>query len=136
MLPWTIAHLGSPLLLAEDWQLWVFLALPFILGSFGALIGQGSFLRIITAALGAASRDLVVAGLVYSGQISVLNPAYSLDASLILAGLTAAGAALMAALCPYRGKRLFFFSGLGGFAGQFILLAIIKHKKSAQKELA
>jgi hypothetical protein len=134
MTPWTIAHYGCPVLLRDEWQLWLFLFVPFIAASFGALAGQGSWLRIPLAALGAASRDLVGAALVHFGVLTGGNPDYMIDTGLMLAFFTAAGAGLAACIAPYRGKTLLLLSGIGGFLGQFVLLALIKHRPSKKEQ--
>ena len=130
MTPWTIAHYGCPILLQQDWQLWLFLAVPLVAAMLGASAGKGCWTRIPLAAIGAASRDLVGAGLVHRGVLSPCNPDYQIHTGLMIAFFAASGAALGATLAPYSGKRLLLFSALGGFLGQFALLAVIKHQPS------
>lgn len=116
---------ASPLLMHSAWQQWLFLLLP----AFGALLGaflcQGSFLRIVGAALGAAARDLTIMLLVINGWLVPNNPHWDLAIAFMLVYFCASGAALMSCLAPYRGKVLLFNSALGGFAGQFVLAAIL-----------
>lgn len=120
-----IVEFGSPLLLTSFWQKVLFLLAPAVLAPVGALLGQGSWLRIAGAAAGAMARDLVLLLLVVGGLLHASNPHYSLDCALILAYLGGAGAALLACLAPYRGRLLLVMTGLGGFGGQFLLPPIL-----------
>lgn len=104
---------------------WTFLLLPALGALLGAWAGQGSFLRILGAAVGAAGRDVTVIALVIAGYLVPNNPLWSPDISFMLAFFSASAAALMSCLAPYRGKLLLFNSAVGGFAGQFLLPYIL-----------
>lgn len=117
----TLLKFAPPVVLALGPMAWAFLLLPALGALLGAFIFRGSFMRIVGAALGAASRDLGVFGLVHFGVLVPNNPHWEPQISLILAFFCASGAALFACLAPYRGKRLLLGAALGGFAGQFLL---------------
>jgi len=102
-----------------------FLLVPAVLAAFGALIGQGSWLRIVTAAVGAATRDLLLRTLVVTGWLIPSNPDYNPDTALLFAFGCASGAALLACLSPYRGKLLLLMAGLGATVGQYSILLVI-----------
>ena len=124
MCPWEIVKAGCPVILTEEWHMWAFVLAPAFLAAFGAIIGQGSWLRIVTAAAGAAARDLILMGLVMYGWLVPCNPSYTTESATMMAFGCASGAALLACLSPYRGKILILMSGAGAFAGQFLILAL------------
>lgn len=121
----TVVKLGSPFLLGTTLQVWLFLLLPALGAAFGALLFRGTWLRILGAALGGASRDIVIVLLLLNGKLIPTNPYYEPGVSFMLAYFGASAAALMSCLSPYRGKMLLLNSFLGGFAGQFILPYIL-----------
>ena len=124
MCPFLVTKYGCPKLLHGHLH-HIFLLTPALLAAIGARIGQGSALRILTAALGGATRDLSILAAIYLGFLHPNNPNYIPEASVILAFGSASGAALLATLSPYRGLRLVLLSSLGAFLGQFLLLAVL-----------
>lgn len=123
--PTQIVQLACPILLSAKWMQIAFLLLPAVLAAFGALLGQGSWLRIVTAAVGAASRDLLLRTLVLGGWLIQSNPEYNADTAMLFAFGCASGAALLACLSPYRGKFLLLMAGLGAVVGQYTILLVI-----------
>ena len=121
----TILKHASPILLQSIWQQCFFLLLPALGALIGAFLCQGSFLRIIGAAMGAASRDMAIMLLVINGWMVPNNPHWDLNIAFMLLFLSASSAALMSCLAPYRGKILLINSAIGGFAGQFLLAYIL-----------
>ena len=117
----TLLKFAPPIVLTFGPMAWAFLLLPALGALLGAFLFRGSFMRIIGAALGAASRDLGIFALVHLGYLVPNNPHWDPSISFILAFFCASGAALFACLAPYRGKRLLLGAALGGFAGQFLL---------------
>jgi hypothetical protein len=125
---------GCPVLLIWDWQKLLFVLVPFFSAAFGAWIGQGSWLRIVTASFFGALRDSSLLLVIAAGLLVPTNPKYSVDCGVILTFGCAAGAALGATLAPYRGKVLLFLSGLGAFAGQYLLLVVLKQFRRRSQE--
>jgi len=112
---------------------WLFLLAPALLAALGARVLQGSFLRIIGGAGGAAVRDALVVLAISQGWITVTNKHYEFYVSLILIFFCASGGALGSCLAPYRGKLLLLNSAIGGFLGQFALPFVLlagRRKKS------
>lgn len=114
-----LIRLGCPIPLDQSWQVIAFLALPCVLAALGARLFQGSFLRIIGAALGGVTRDSAIALWVFMGHPTA-NPDYNFLASLLLIYLTGSGAALGACFGPYRGPVMWILAGLGVLAGQWL----------------
>ena len=114
-----VMKFGCPFVFTEPWQVWVFLAIPCLLAALGALISQGSILRIIGATLGAALRDGVLLVLVANGMLVPTNPRYDVYAASILVFFVCSGGALGAVFGPYTGLRLMIFAALGALAGQW-----------------
>lgn len=117
-----IARYTCPVLLTNVLLIWLFLLIPGLLAGLGAYLTRGSWLRIVGASVGAAGRDILVLLLATLVPDSARNPEYAPYYSWFVAYLCASGAAVMSCLSPYRGKLLYFMAGVGGFAGQFILL--------------
>ena len=112
---------------------WLCLLAPALLAALGARVLQGSFLRIIGGAGGAAVRDALVVLAISQGWITVTNKHYEFFVSLILIFFCASGGALGSCLAPYRGKLLLLNSAIGGFLGQFALPFVLlagRRKKS------
>lgn len=114
-----VIKFGCPIAFTQPWQVWVFLAIPCLLAALGALVSQGSFLRIIGATLGAGLRDTVLLGLVSSGMLVPTNPRYDVWAGSLLIFCVASGGALGAVFGPYTGLRLLLLAALGALAGQW-----------------
>lgn len=114
-----VMKFGCPFAFTEPWQVWVFLAIPCLLAALGALVSQGSFLRIVGATLGAALRDGVLLVLVANGLLVPTNPRYDVYAASILVFFVSSGGALGAVFGPYTGLRLMIFAALGVLAGQW-----------------
>jgi len=108
---------------------WLFMLLPALFAAAGALLLQGSFMRIIGGALGGGLREVLVLFAVTSGWVTVTNPHYELLCSAILIFFGASGGALGSCLAPYRGKLLAMNSAIGGFLGQFCLPFVLMKKR-------
>ena len=130
-----ILKTGCPIALDSAVLAWVFMLLPALFAGLGAMILQGSFLRIIGGALGAGLRDVFVLVAVGAGWITVTNPHYDVAVSSILVFFGAAGGALGSCLAPYRGKLLWLNSAVGGFLGQFLLpFLLFRRRKKGRDE--
>jgi len=114
-----VIKFGCPIAFSQPWQVWVFLALPSLLAALGALICQGSALRIIGATLGGFLRDGVLLALVANGMLVPTNARYDVYAASILIFFVCSGSALGAVFGPYTGFRLMIFAALGALAGQW-----------------
>lgn len=132
----TVLKYAPPIILSSAWQQWLFLLFPALGALIGAFLGQGSFLRIVGAAFGAGSRDLVIFLLAVNGWLTPNNPHWHASISLILAYFCASGAAIMSTLAPYRGKVLLLNAALGGFAGQFFLGYVLGSIKKSRDSSA
>lgn len=128
----TVLKYAPPIVLQSLWQQWMFLLLPALGALLGAFLGQGSFLRIVGAAIGAGARDFTIFLLVANGWLAPSNPHWHASISLILTYFCASGAAIMSTLAPYRGKILLTNAALGGFAGQFFLGYVLAALKSRE----
>ncbi len=115
-----IVRFGSPFMLSQRWEKLLFIAVPGVLAGLGALVCQGSYLRIVGAALGGCFRDLCLVFLVSKGLLEPTNPYYNLDCAIVLAFFGFSAAALLSCLSPYEGPVLWVMSTLGGLGGQFL----------------
>lgn len=134
----TLLKYAPPIILHGFVQQWLFLLLPAFGAMLGAFLCRGSFLRIVGASAGAATRDFGIILLVSKGWLTPTNPHWHASIAFILGYLCASGAAIMSCLAPYRGKVLLLNSAIGGFAGQFFLtyiLAIYRHKNRDENDL-
>lgn len=122
MSPLLLAYLACPIVLLGVGERIAFLVLAAPFASLGAAVGQGSWMRILGAALGAALRDVVIAVLVISKVVVVTNPEYMLDYSMIAGFLAASGAALLTVLTPYRGRMVPVMAALGAVGGQCAIM--------------
>lgn len=120
---------ACPILFESALAGWVFLLLPALFAALGARLLQGSSLRIVGGAVGAALRDLLIIVAVSSGWVTVTNPKFELLVSAILVFFCASGGALGSTLAPYRGKFLVLNSAVGGFLGQFCLPYVLFAKR-------
>lgn len=114
-----VIKFGCPFVFTQPWQVWAFLALPSLLAAFGALICQGSFLRILGATFGSVLRDGALLLMVGNGFLVPTNPSYDVYAGSILLFCVASGSALGAVFGPYTGFRLMILAALGALAGQW-----------------
>ena len=130
--PFQILEHGCPVILTSDPQKWLFVLLPALSAAFGAFVGQGSWLRIVTAAFFGGLRDASLLLVIAAGFLVPTNPSYSADCGMILAFGCASGAALLATLSPYRGKFLILMSAFGAFAGQYLLLLVMGSRQKKQ----
>lgn len=108
---------------------WLFILSPALFAALGARLLQGTFLRILGGAAGAAVRDLLVILAVSTGWVTVTNPRYESLVSAILVFFCASGGALGSTLAPYKGKLLMLNSAIGGFLGQFCLPYVLFAKR-------
>ena len=127
---------ACPIVFDSQIAAWLFLLAPALLAALGARLLQGSFLRIIGGAAGAAVRDAMVILAISQGWITVTNKHYEILVSMILIFFCASGGALGSCLAPYRGKLLLLNSAIGGFLGQFALPFVLlagRRKRSLVK---
>ncbi|GMU56339.1 MAG: hypothetical protein AMXMBFR33_54850 [Candidatus Xenobia bacterium] len=117
-----IARYACPVVLTNTLLIWLFLLIPGLLAALGAYLTRGSWMRIVGASVGAAARDILALFVAVILPDSARNPEYAPYYSWFVAYLCASGAAVMSCLSPYRGGVLYFMAGVGGFAGQFVLL--------------
>lgn len=118
MSPLLLAYLACPILLLGIGERAAFL----ILAAPGAavLAGtlQGSWKRILGAAVGAALRDGIIWVLLMAGWVRQTNPEFLPVYAQMAAFLAAAGAALLTTLTPYRGRMVPVMAALGAVGGQ------------------
>ncbi len=126
-----IKHFGCPLKFTSTFVFWLFLLFPAISAALGAMICQGSALRIVGASFGAAARDVGFLLLVMFALLEPNNNLWAADYSIILAFLSGSAAAITSCLSPYRGKTLIVMSAIGGFAGQFLMAVILTEPQPA-----
>lgn len=117
----TVINYAPPFIISNPVLAGLFLITPGILAALGARLLQGSFLRIVGAAIGAGSRDFGLLWLVSKGYIEASNPNWDPSISFILCFFCASAGALFGCLTPYRGPALWAMAFIGGVLGQFLL---------------
>jgi hypothetical protein len=122
MSPLLLAYLACPIILMGIGERLAFLLLAAPFAALGAAAGQGSWMRILGAALGAALRDAVIVALVATEVLVVTNPEYMVDYSLMAGFLAASGAALLTVLTPYRGRVVPVMAAVGAVGGQCAIM--------------